>query len=111
MSVHRGILAIRNGNRIGATQTTAVSRLDREGRFRRTGANGHDGLDKPDRPPEPLALVRVLPGAPTDRSTGEHLTVTADVSCPLAGVRYSPLPALPGHHWGSNGSLSSNLNR
>jgi hypothetical protein len=26
-------------------------------------ANGQDGLDNPDRPPEPVAQVRVLPGA------------------------------------------------
>jgi hypothetical protein len=31
--------------------------------FRATGADGQDGLDEPDGPPEPVAQVRVLPGA------------------------------------------------
>ena len=35
----------------------------REGVFRTTGMDREEGLDNPDRPPEPVAQVRVLPGA------------------------------------------------
>jgi len=33
--------------------------------MRTTGVHEQDGLDNPDRLPEPVAQVRVLPGAPT----------------------------------------------
>ena len=42
----------------------------REVLFRDTWSNDKDGLDKPDRPPEPVAQVRVLPGALLCRGRG-----------------------------------------
>ena len=63
MSVRRRILAIQIGNRMGATQKTEVNRWI-EGPVQKHWSERARRLDNPERPPEPVAQVRVLPGAP-----------------------------------------------
>ena len=63
MTTILGSLAIQIGNRIRTTEGTERNPNRREDLLRITALVTADGLDNPDRPPEPVAQVRVLPGA------------------------------------------------
>ena len=66
MTTILGSLAIQIGNRIRTTEGTERNPNRREDLLRITALVTADGLDNPDRPPEPVAQVRVLPGALSD---------------------------------------------